>query len=278
MKKLLIVILLFVSTIAVGQIDLKFQYRYIYNSDLNIEDKVWKDVFQEFQTVETNVPYSYNSYFGAEAYIPFSSFDPESPLSTDLVAFSASAYFLYNHNLNKFSQQYYKFGLHYQPFKRQKIHFSSVIDVAEIFENVETTVWTGYDFKVGVSYNTFEQSTPDLINFFASLNFIAYSEYYTLRPKGNLFVSTNDFETIIGIIINIEDIFFIEQGIRTYTESNLPALTFSPYYSDYKTKFTLKYSNFELDFTHICFHPIVSTNDNPEIYGVFNSVGLTYKL
>jgi len=278
MKKLLI-LLLFISTVAVGQVDLSFSYRFYYNSDMILTDKVFNHMAQEFQSVETTVPQHQNSLIGVSAYIPFTVFDENySSMYSERFSFYTHAYYLYDHPANEFDQQYYKFGLYYKLFKNQNILIGNAIDVSEIFDGTTVTVWTGYDYKVGLSYNMLGQETPNLVNFYAALNYILYSQYNTLNPAANLFDASNDFETEIGIIINVKDIFFIEQGVRTISESNLPDPTFSPYYSDYKTKFTLKWNHLELDFTHICFHPIVSTNKNPQISGVLNSVGLTFNL
>lgn len=270
--------MLFISTISVGQSTLKLQYRYYYNSDMIFDNKVYDPIWNRNKHVETVLDYSHSSYFGLDAYVPFTSFDEESPLRNERFSFSMSAHYLYNHDANKFHQQYYNFGLHYKPIKDENIQLSAILYAAEIFDGTKLPVWTGVTFKAGVSYNTVERLLPNLLNFYGSINYMAYAKYNTLFPYGNKSNYDNDIEMIIGAVINIKDHFFIEQGFRNFTSSNLPSLTFSPYYSDYNTTLRIKVKKLELDFTHICFHPIEGDNKNPRISGTLNSFGLTYKL
>ena len=281
MRIIIITLLLFVSTIAVGQVDLTFQYRYYYNSDVIFNEDVFDWQTQQNKTIETIVSGHKNSYIGAEAFIPFSTFE-ESLLFSHRFSLDASAYFLYDHTANEFYQQYYDFSLNFKPFKEENIHISLPLHIEEVIAGTELGGWTGHDFKIEASYNMREQDESNLVNFYGSMSYIIFGEYNTFNPYGNYTVRTGDFQNTIGAILNIKDFFYLEQAVNIITElnneSDFPFVTFSPYYSDFLFKATVRVKKFDLDFTHICFHPFEADNKNPRISGALNSVGLTFNL
>ena len=273
--KFLLILLLLVSTITYGQ-DFKIQYRYYYNSDMIFNQKL--DDKNERLVIDRHK----NSLIGGEMYIPFSTFDDYSPFKSERFSLNASAYYLYDHNANQLYQQYYDVGLNFKPFEKHNIHLSVPLHVEEITPTTTLSAWKGYDFKIGLSYNVVEQKIDEPINFYGSMSYIIVGKYNTINPNGFNTNRTGDFYNTIGAVLNIKNVFTIDQSMNIITElsenATLPFVTFSPYYSDFKTKFTLKIKQAELDFTHICFHPFVSNNKNPKIDGALNSVGLIFNL
>lgn len=278
MKYFLTLLILLLSILSVAQPTVDLQYRYYYNSQVDISDIVY-NTSQQYHEEITPVDYSYTSYFGLNTHLPFNCFDLESPLYSHKFSLDASAYFLYDHNHNNFRQQYYDFALNFQLSKKEPIYITNSLSISELIGTPNATTWTGYDYKLGLNYNTINQKLPNIVNFYGELNYFIYGDYYTYNPYGNTFVNTNDIETIIGAIINIKNVLFLEQNSTIYMNHNLfNNFTFVPYYSDFKTIISLKIKKITVDYSHVCFHPFISDNINPHISGNLNSIGLTYKL
>ena len=280
MRFLFIVVMLFATT-SFAQVQITAKYRYFFNSDVNFTDhQIYNPVTPYAPKTETTVASNTNnSLIGANIFIPFNVFDEISPLYSNRFSLDIEAYYQFDHNIgSKPVQQYYRFGLDFKLTKKHPIYLNTTLTTASTFKGFENTAIDGHEYKVGINYNITDQKDDGLVNFYAATNWVVSGDFNTLKPYGNHFVTTHDFETIIGLIINIKDFFYFEQGIRTYTEFNYPeSFSFSPYYSDYTTRAAIVIGDIEINYIHICFHPIVSDNSNPYIGGQLNSFGVSYE-
>ncbi len=281
MRVVFFVLAFLFTTSAFAQVQTTLEYRYFFNSDVDFTDHQIYNPARPYAplsktTVASN---THNSLIGVSFYIPFNVFDEISLLYSNCFSFEMDAYYQFDHNIgSKPIQQYYRFALNFQFVDDVPLYLYTTLNTASTFKYAESPVIDGYEYKVGVNFNITDQDDSDLINFFAGVNYLVYHEFNTLKPYGNVFNATGDFETHIGLIINIKNFFYLEQGIRTLTDFNYPeeSFTFSPYYSDYKTTASIKIKKFTLNYTHVCFHPIESDDPNPKVGGQLNSFGMLF--
>lgn len=274
MKHLILLITILLSLNSYAQITGTAEYRYFYNSEILFYET--KQSPYGFDYEEKTVANQHaNTLVGVAINIPFNIFE-ESPIYSNKFSLDAKYSVQADHVVNRFVQQFYNFSLNYRLLNNEDVYLTTSTFISEIFNNPKRTVIDGNNFKIGLNYNVVNQKFPNIVNFYASVDYLVFSKFHTLLPYGNHFNATNNIDNVIGIVLNIKDFIYFEQNFHTITESNLPSLTFSPYYSDYTTKFWISYKQFNLCYEHTCFHPIESDNDNPKISGVLNSVFLEF--
>jgi hypothetical protein len=277
MKYVLLLITFLLALNTNAQIQTTLDYHYYFNSDVDIIDKKFNYLAQEFQSVETATSETNSSLVGISLFIPFNVFNKESLLYSNRFSLDVEGYFQFDHNIgSKLIQQFYRFALNYKLTVNHPIYLYTTLTTASVTEAFESPAVVGHDYKIGINYNITDQLDNQLVNFYGGVNYIVYGEYNTLKPYGNHFNSTTDFETIIGFVVNIKNFFYFEQQTVTLSEFNFPeTFSFSPYNLRYMTRASIKIKNVEFFYRHYCFHRVLSPSDNPRIIGQHNSFAVT---
>jgi hypothetical protein len=276
-----IIIILLIPTCSEAQIEGNIRTSFIYNSEITYNNNKTSVLHRNW--VDLTHDYHQNLMFEADVYVPFSSFDSDSPMRSDKLFFYGRGGFILDHLT--FRNSLWTFNLEYQPSKEQPIFIKAEIDATQITNHKYPTYKEpridGEEVYLSVHYNNqkHRRQYPNLVNFYVQLDYLFHSKYRTISPQIRELNQNNSnaLRTIIGIVGNIGDVVFIEQGITTLTEQFLfEKVTFSPYNSYYTTKAWVKVNKFDVAFEHICHHPLYSGNDNPLISGVTNRVYLNF--
>lgn len=226
--------------------------------------------------------------------IPFNTFDKESPLYSNIFSVYTNVGLLTDLVNQKHRQSYWNFGLEAEISKKEPIYAMIDLNAIQVLGNsYEGVVWDGVDIRVGLGYNNnkFKQELDNIVNFYGEMTFVLHHKYDVWDgsdySRDITLDYTNTINNEIGAVINLFDLLYIEQNINFYTEQFLfKELTMSPFHSDFLSKVYIKpfnrairrnmFSNMEIWYEHICYHPIVSANNFVWIEGVINNIGIKF--
>lgn len=261
-----------------------------YNVSTSFYYNSYLQYIKEYKQVDHD--YHQDMTFEADLYVPFSAFEEVSPLFSERFSFYAKGGFIYDVHETTIKNSIWDFNLEFRLIKDQPIFLQAEISAINVSgHNASTYNFPrihGEEISIGIHYNnqkhfknrsSFKNKdvNSQLINFYAQFDYLIYSEYILIEPYVRELNqdNSNTIKNTIGVVLNIRNVLYFEQGINVITKHNLfDEITMSPYYSDFNTKVTLAYKKLNLAFEHICYHPLVSDNENPYVEGVTNNISL----
>lgn len=276
-----IFVLVLTTCEAEAQIKGNLRASFLYNTDITYNNH--KPHILQSNWIDVTHNYHQNFVFEADVFVPFNSFEDGSIVKSDKFFFYGRGGLILDHTTIRNSL--WTFNLEFQPVKSQPIFLKAEIDATQTtghkYPSYKEPRIDGEEFYVSIHYNNqkHKRQYDSFVNFFAQLDYLVHSKYMTIDPYVRELNQDNStaFRTIIGLVVNIKDVIYLEQGMTTLTEQFLfDAVTFTPYNSYYTTKAWVTYKKTSVAYEHICHHPLYSANKNPLIGGVSNRVYLNF--